>query len=510
MHARAAVVCRVAAGLDRARRRAMLAFAGDSVAVRKLSSIVQLPLLPSRAEATIPDGEDDLLEAYARASPEAAEVFAAWDTIKRRTSRVMINLLDFLSVLVKWGPESLALFVCRKVLRNRNKAMFSQLGSEHGRLIISTLTLLACIGQHSPATARELLSRFNFGSRIFHRLTQRKQGNKGRRRGRVKDVAKARVDEVRDAFAQLVLALLRVPAPDVQRQIVSTRGLVRGVIHLVASSNSGPSLPIVALSTLLTCVVRNAGVPSHAKRKVLDGSTLEVVTRLYASGGAVRDAVHAFLSATCCGDGSTGRVWTVFGTPPAWRRRSVAAMKLNARLRLALRFATSLNVRSLVARYCRTVGCIVLTPRVADIPRQPTTSCRRSCVHASSPGSHTWLRSTSSNTRTPLNRGRRTAGSRMSAPSPRCCGWQWRRSCRRPSWSKSPAVTATAVQATPQAWRTRSPLLQWRTARCAGLRMLRSAVPTRLLSPRWPLWMPPPLAHRATRGACWWVSCPSS
>ena len=148
------------------------------------------------------------------------------------------------------------------------------------------------IGERAVDTTEMLLGVHTTELLLCHigvRLTQRKQGNKGRRRGRVKDVAKARVDEVRDAFAQLVLALLRVPAPDVQRQIVSTRGLVRGVIHLVASSNSGPSLPIVALSTLLTCVVRNAGVPSHAKRKVLDGSTLEVVTRLYASGGAVRD-----------------------------------------------------------------------------------------------------------------------------------------------------------------------------------------------------------------------------
>lgn len=327
----------------------MIMYAGDSVEVRKLSSIVQLPLLSStRVEA---DGEDvqtqveDLLLLYANASPEAAELFAAWDSMKRRTSRAMINLLDFLSVVVKWGPEALALCVARKVLRTRNKAMFSQLGSEHGRLIISTLTLLACIGQHSPATARELLSRFNFGSRIFHRLTQRKAGNKGRRRGRVKDVAKARIDEVRDSFAQLVLALLRVPAPDVQRQLVTTRGLIRGVIHLVVSSTTCPGLAVVGLSTLLQYVLRNADVPSHAKRKVLDAGTLEVLARLYASSGDAREAVHSFLCATCCGDGAAERDWTAFGKPPAWDQRTAGAITLNARLRLALRFATALNVR---------------------------------------------------------------------------------------------------------------------------------------------------------------------
>ena len=132
-------------------------YAGDAVEVRKLSSIVQLPLLPSTRVEAESDGAqaqlEDLLVLYANASPEAAELFAAWDSMKRRTSRAMINLLDFLSVAVKWGPESLAVCIARKVLRTRNKAMFSQLGSEHGRLIISTLTLLACIGQHSPGTA---------------------------------------------------------------------------------------------------------------------------------------------------------------------------------------------------------------------------------------------------------------------------------------------------------------------------------------------------------------------
>ena len=336
-------------GIDTARRQVMMEYAAGTVEVRKLSSIVCLPLLPSEP-ADADTAATGLLAGYCGASPEAAELFAAWDCIKKRTSRAMINLLDFFSVLVKWGDSDVALAVCRKILRSKHKALFSQLGSEHGRLIISTLTLLACIGQRTPGTARELLSRFNFGSRIFQRLTSKSTGNKGRGRGRMKDVAKARVEEVRDSFAQLVLALLRVPAPDVQRQLVNTKGLIRGVVHLVASSTSGTSLPIVALSTLLQHVLRNPGIPSDAKRRVFDSSALEVLTRLYASAQVVREAVHAFLLVVCCGEkrpdhaGSSRGMWSAFGSPPRWDP-TVTTFQLNSRLRMALRFVISLNVR---------------------------------------------------------------------------------------------------------------------------------------------------------------------
>lgn len=131
---------------------------------------VAVGLLASQSQAQPQERQPcvGLLQAYLASSAGAEELFRLWRELSgRSTSRVAVALVDTLAVVVRFAELSDATKLARRVLREHNSRIHSALGSEHVRLMTSTLMLLAAMCGVTAGVARDVVNKFNFAGRMF-------------------------------------------------------------------------------------------------------------------------------------------------------------------------------------------------------------------------------------------------------------------------------------------------------------------------------------------------------
>jgi len=171
-------------------------------ALRKL-----LASLDEIATGAAPEGS--VAESYLRCSTEWTELFDLWSLYHtRRGSAALANSVLVVARLIEactsardpsgalcnppsdptgvtrvqapltsFAPSAVA--VCRAIVQRQLRAVYPWLGSDDGRLIKSSMRLVAAIAWCSPGLARELQTSFNWGLKGFQRTANRTKVKQG-------------------------------------------------------------------------------------------------------------------------------------------------------------------------------------------------------------------------------------------------------------------------------------------------------------------------------------------
>ena len=138
---------------------------------------------------------DSVLESYPKAteilnifdkliekSPECEEILSLWDEQRaNRNNTHAAIIMDVLSSILKFSKKPVwkqkGIELCRIVMRNHGRQIYSYMGSDKQALVKKVLRLLQAIVGHSLTSAREFQEAFNFGFPGFQKLLHRRNKN---------------------------------------------------------------------------------------------------------------------------------------------------------------------------------------------------------------------------------------------------------------------------------------------------------------------------------------------
>ncbi|KAJ3148549.1 hypothetical protein HDU89_004646 [Geranomyces variabilis] len=323
--------------------------------------------------------EADLLKAYLKGSPEAAELFRIWSSLMtNQVERLATAVPDVLARVIL-GSKLVGLFpvgsaVARLVIRDHMTAVYRGLSSGKHVTIQSTLRLLAAVAGLRSSTAKELHDTFNFGLKALPKIITIRQ----------KASAKARhSDDIRSLYVQFLLAFLENGDAVIKKVMLETKDLLSAIFKGLIED----SFETVArvLSTFKKYVVDDSNLARTLKISFFNHYILEQITKLYkrdepiGGGQSIADVAHAFLLYTCTNPG-IGICFQDAGWYPAKAKSAGKTIKVYntvlLKLLLSLKptedprqslllLAGLKNCPELVRPYWSELGSLSLEPRVS-------------------------------------------------------------------------------------------------------------------------------------------------
>ncbi|KAJ3019834.1 hypothetical protein HKX48_001709 [Thoreauomyces humboldtii] len=305
--------------------------------------------------------EADLVRAYLKNSPEAAELFSIWGfQQKNQVDRIASVVLDVIS---------------RVILASKLVAVFS---SGKDITIQCTLRLLAAVAAFNTSTAKELHDTFNFSMTALAKCLYT--------RGRSTDTSSRRTEDIRSLYIRFLLSFLEQGDGVVKKFMLETKDLL-GAIFKGMSEDSYEEVDYI-LSTLKRTVVDDASLKRTTKIAFFNNYVLEQISRLYAvstepsSGDSIHtvaDLAHSFILSTTTAPGK-GTCFQDAGWYPAKAASGGKHIRVYNKVLLqllttlkpvedtrqaSLLLAALLNCPELVQPYWSELGSLSFEPRVS-------------------------------------------------------------------------------------------------------------------------------------------------
>ncbi|KAJ3158556.1 hypothetical protein HDU86_002781 [Geranomyces michiganensis] len=324
--------------------------------------------------------EADLLKAYLKGSPEAAEMFRIWSFLMTNHVERLATVVPEVLARVILGSKLVGLFpvgsaVARVVIRDHMTAVYRGLSSGKHVTIQATLRLLVAVASLRSSTTKELHEMFNFGLKALPKIIGIRQ----------KASANARhSDDIRSLYVQFLLAFLKNGNGMIKKVMLETKDLLssifKGLIedsyetvdrvlsafkdHVVDDPNLARTVKITFFNQY---ILEQAGYMKSRVFHACEADLLYKRTEPFEDGQSIADLAHTFLVYTCTNPG-VGICFQDAGWYPAKAKSTGKTIKVynTVLLKLLLSLKPVEDPRQSLLLYWAELGALSFEPRVSN------------------------------------------------------------------------------------------------------------------------------------------------
>eukprot|EP01135_Chromosphaera_perkinsii_P004791 Nk52_evm22s296 gene=Nk52_evmTU22s296 len=212
----------------------------------------------------------DNLEKLIEKSPECKEIFSLWDEQKANRNNTQTGIiLDAITVIVlfcrKPSIKQKGIELCRLIMRNNGRQMYSYMSSDKLNIVKKMLRLLNAIVGHSLTSAKEFMETFNFGFPAFQKLLHRRN--------------KSDKEDVRTLYIKLMCKFIGYQDCFLTQKILETNGIFAPIFKGILGD--APDVVLRFLEHMRKDIVDLEKLNKNSKQCIFYPQSLQNLRKLY-------------------------------------------------------------------------------------------------------------------------------------------------------------------------------------------------------------------------------------